>query len=310
MIADLRRRARTAAERAPALPFATAATRRVASRYFTERELEKVTIRGLTLKHSDVAFRLKGFPRPRLEPVRVPEDPWLRQRIASAPPDERTWELVAFLKVRRLNTPEEVIERARTGDLYDESYFTKRGGGAPYVGYPYEYNGGMNDAAPLAEALVETYAPQRALDVGAATGELVRELQRRGVDAHGIDFSRWAVDHRVTDTVVHGSATELPWEDGSFDLVTSQDFMEHIHPDDLPKVMAEQVRVLKPGGRAVHLIPFYDFDEPVQVDAHLCQASQRWWSGFLRGIEGLEIVREPSGSPRSRLDHYYELRRV
>jgi hypothetical protein len=84
--------------------------------------------------------------------------------------------------------------------------------------------------------------------------------------------------------------------------------MEHVHPDDLPAVLREQVRVTKPGGRMVHLIPFYDFDPPVSIDAHLCQATRDWWMRLFGGTEGLQIVREPIDENVTRLlDYYVEL---
>jgi hypothetical protein len=45
-------------------------------------------------------------------------------------------EVAAFVKVRRLATGAR-CRPARSGELYDESCFTQRGG-APYVGYPLE----------------------------------------------------------------------------------------------------------------------------------------------------------------------------
>ncbi|MFL5757939.1 MAG: class I SAM-dependent methyltransferase, partial [Chloroflexota bacterium] len=239
----------------------------------------------------------------------VPDDPWLRDYVASLPAEQAVWEVAAFVKVRRISTPQEVVDRARTGDLYDESYFTKRGGGAPYVGYPLELNGSQGNFASLSTEINAQFKPRRLLDVGCATGHLVKALRDQGVAAEGIDFSQWAVDHAVTN-VIRGSALDLPWDDGEFDTVISQDFMEHMHPDDLPKVIAEQVRVVEPGGAIAHLIPFYDTDPPVQMDAHLCQATRDWWLRFLRGQPGIEIVHEPDESAPRILDRYVHLRRV
>jgi SAM-dependent methyltransferase len=128
------------------------------------------------------------------------------------------------------------------------------------------------------------------------------------VQCEGIDFSEWAVSHAVTP-VMQGSALDLPWDAYTFDLIVSQDFLEHMHPDDLPRVIAEQVRVARAGGRLVHLIPFYDTDPPVQVDAHLCQATQDWWMRFLRAQPGVDVVREPVEDAPELLDRYVELRR-
>jgi SAM-dependent methyltransferase len=276
-----------------------------ARHYFTEEELATGEARGDTLTMFDAVFRRDGD---RLVVESVPDDAWLRDYVASIPADQAVWEVAAFVKVRRIATPQEIIEKARSGALYDENYFTKRGGGAPYIGYPLELNGFSGNYADLASEIATMIRPQRVLDVGCATGHLVKALRDSGITTEGIDFSQWAVDNAVTP-VVQGSALELPWEPGDFDLVISQDFMEHMHPDDLPRVIAEQVRVVAPGGTIAHLIPFYDTDPPVQVDAHLCQATRDWWLRFLRAQPGVEIAHEPVEDAPAVLDRYVRMRR-
>jgi SAM-dependent methyltransferase len=277
-----------------------------AKRYFTDDELSHADARRDKLTLFDAVFRRRGD---QLVVETVPDDAWLRDYVASLPDDQAVWEVAAFVKVRRISTPQEIVKRARSGDLYDESYFTKRGGGAPYVGYPLELNGARGNFESLSGEIRTSFEPHRVLDVGCATGHLVKALRAQGIEAEGIDFSQWAVDHAVTP-VVQGSALALPWSEGAFDLVISQDFMEHMHPDDLPTVIAEQVRVVEPGGSIAHLIPFYDTDPPVQVDAHLCQATKDWWLKFLRSQPGIEVIHEPDEDAPRILDRYVHLRRT
>ena len=279
-----------------------------ARRYFSDEDLAAASYRGNELVLFDARFRLAA-DREQLEVAGYPANQWLREQAAGLPLEARVWEVVAFLKVRRLHPPEEVARRARTGELYDADYFTKRGGGGPYVGYPAAYTG-QDTVEPFlqfADAMVDRYAPRRTLDLGCATGELVAALEARGVDAWGVDISDWAVEHAVSDHVVKGTATALRWEDDTFDVVHSQDFMEHVHPDDLPAVLAEQVRVAREGGRLLHLIPFYDAEEPFGLDAHLCQASLDWWLGLFERTPGVEIVRAGVPSAGEVLDRYVEL---
>jgi SAM-dependent methyltransferase len=289
---------------------AGALTRRLARRYFTAEELRDATVNGRRLEVADAAFRLEiGRRGPRFRCVEAPQDEWLATRLQEVVDEERLWEVIAFLKVRRLNSPAQVIDRARSGELYDESYFTRRGGGGPYIGYPASVVGEGRWWENVAQELADR-GSGRVLDVGCATGLLVKALEDRGVEAAGVDVSQWAVDHAVSRSVVRGSALELPWDDASFDVAISQDVMEHMHPDDLPGVLGEQVRVVRPGGTILHLIPFYPFDPPIQVDAHLCQATEEWWTRLLQGIEGLEIVRRPDERAGRRLARYFELRRL
>lgn len=282
-----------------------------AARYLEPAELAHGQVHRGRLFIFDASFRLTRSGE--LEAVDIPDDEWLRERAASNPEPERTWEVIAFLKTRRMAPPEDVVRRARTGELYDENYFTKRGGGAPYVNYPLESDGheGIVAVAPQMAQELKDVGATRVLDMGAATGHLVREIERVGLEAAGIDISDWAIENRVTEAVVKGTALDLPFPDGHFDTITSQDFMEHMHPDDLPQVLAEQVRVTKTGAHIFHLIPYYDSDEPFQLDAHLCQASQRWWLDLFERTPGIELVRPDVGGDADRiLERHVELRRV
>jgi len=49
-------------------------------------------------------------------------------------------------------------------------------------------------------------------------------------------------------TIQHGMAGRLEFADESFDLVFSQQVLEHLHPDDVPVHFEEAFRVLRPGG--------------------------------------------------------------
>jgi SAM-dependent methyltransferase len=48
--------------------------------------------------------------------------------------------------------------------------------------------------------------------------------------------------------IVLGTADHLDFPDSSFDLVFSQQVIEHLHPEDLPGHFFECYRVLRPGG--------------------------------------------------------------
>jgi SAM-dependent methyltransferase len=49
-------------------------------------------------------------------------------------------------------------------------------------------------------------------------------------------------------SILLGTADELDFREGSFDVVFSQQVLEHLHPDDVPRHFAEAMRVLKLGG--------------------------------------------------------------
>ena len=96
----------------------------------------------------------------------------------------------------------------------------------------------------------------RGLDVGCGTGVLARQLTAAGLEMTGLDSSDGmlavAREHSPAVDLVHGSGTELPFEDGSFDLVVTVATLHHIAaPDAVRATLGELARVVKPGGRIV-----------------------------------------------------------
>ena len=92
--------------------------------------------------------------------------------------------------------------------------------------------------------------PQSILDLGSADGPSVGWLRERGHRV-GMDIDPRGL--RVGD--VCGSAMDLPFAPGSFDVVAAFDVIEHCEPE--ARVLAEVNRVLRPGGRFVMSVPAY-----------------------------------------------------
>ncbi|HEX6046167.1 MAG TPA: class I SAM-dependent methyltransferase [Pyrinomonadaceae bacterium] len=99
----------------------------------------------------------------------------------------------------------------------------------------------------------------RILDVGCGTGANLLLLSKYG-QAEGVDVSEDALAFcraRGLDKVRLGAGEELPYEDGTFDLVTAFDVVEHMD-DDLAG-LTEMRRVLRPGGRVLLFVPTFMF---------------------------------------------------
>jgi len=99
----------------------------------------------------------------------------------------------------------------------------------------------------------------RVLEIGCGAGGMLGPLQRYGA-VHGIDIDRECVEfcrRRGFQRVLCGSGYELPFADGTFDLVCLFDTMEHI-PDDA-QALREVKRVLAPGGRVFVSVPAYQW---------------------------------------------------
>ncbi len=111
-------------------------------------------------------------------------------------------------------------------------------------------------AAAVAEfALADARNVHDVLDVGTGTGLVLRALRERdpSLSLTGIDLSNGMLEvarEALPDAVlVQGDATALMFGDGEFDLVTCVTSL-HLFPDARAAI-AEWVRVLRSGGRAV-----------------------------------------------------------
>lgn len=224
------------------------------------------------------------------------------------------------------------LHRALDDDVYGGGYF-----GAdrdPYdrmglSGYE-RYDRDTSNANSAAYLLWRFFDVQRTLDVGCATGFVVEALRELGLDAEGTDVSQYAVDHAAVGArghVRYGNLLErLPVRDGSFDLVTALEVLEHLPPESIPSALGELRRVTR--GWLVCTIPSFgpnangpggwmnakvrpevldeyiargpEFDGPIPhddlfldargepIEGHLTIASFRWWT---RQFEAAGFVR-------------------
>lgn len=136
-----------------------------------------------------------------------------------------------------------------TPDYYDEEYYTK--GTKSHYGYqgllPYTHQAYLLLARKRALAYKFMFNPIRALVVGCALGYLVQALREVGVEAYGVDISRWAIDHAdetVKPYLTRGDACDMHfYADGSFDLVIAENVLEHIPMPGLLRAISECCRV-------------------------------------------------------------------
>ncbi|MBN8871187.1 MAG: methyltransferase domain-containing protein [Solirubrobacterales bacterium] len=92
------------------------------------------------------------------------------------------------------------------------------------------------------------------LDVGCGTGVLAGRLAAAGFDVTGVDPSAGMLAEARRQVsgaeFVEGSGTDLPFEDGSFDLTLCVAVMHHVaDPADVERTLAEMVRVTRSGGQ-------------------------------------------------------------
>lgn len=95
---------------------------------------------------------------------------------------------------------------------------------------------------------------------------------------------------------------DLPFEDGSFDVVLSMDAVEHFSLDDGARYMAELSRVCRRGGR---LFGSSAFPETRWGATRLCQTNPHHLYVYARE-EMLELLRSSFGTPLLVTRHYFQ----
>ncbi len=149
---------------------------------------------------------------------------------------------------------------------------------------------------------------RKALEVGSGGGYISEEIARMGFGMTGVDPSersiKAAAEHAAAAGLAiryeQGSGESLPYPDGAFDAVFCCDVLEHVR--DLPKVVAEIARVLKPGG-----VFIYDTINRTWISklvaTKVCQTWKRWafmpanlhvWEMFIKPRE-LKLLLRTNG---------------
>ncbi len=134
-------------------------------------------------------------------------------------------------------------EHVRVAREYGQAYFD----GAREYGYGgYRYDGRWIAVAGDIVAHFGLRPGDRVLDVGCAKGFLVKDLMAQGIDAYGLDVSRYALMQCAPEVVgrLHlGDARELPFPAASFAAVLSINTLHNLERADCIRALREVQRV-------------------------------------------------------------------
>jgi SAM-dependent methyltransferase len=153
-------------------------------------------------------------------------------------------------------------------------------------GTPYERNEHWTAFfGGVADRIVKELRPRSVLDAGCAMGLLVEQLYRRGVDARGVDISKYAitqVHESVADRCSVASLVEPL--DGRYDLVVCIEVVEHMWPDDARTAIAN---LCAAGDRVLFSSSPWDYAEPTHLNV---QPPEDWSAefaghGFFRNLD-------------------------
>nr|WP_169308112.1 class I SAM-dependent methyltransferase [Oscillochloris trichoides] len=141
------------------------------------------------------------------------------------------------------HTPTETDEQSAYDDLYNNDKLVQRD--SHYLWF-------------LKRLLHYAPPPAKLLDISCGEGDFLNFAQKAGYDALGIDFSIAAVQKSYSRfhesiSALTANAQKLPFANGSFDVVTNIGSLEHYF--DPEEAVSEMVRVLRPGGKALVLLP-------------------------------------------------------
>lgn len=139
--------------------------------------------------------------------------------------------------------------------------------------------------------------PKNCLDVGCGTGRLVYLLRKLGIEAYGIDISKYALKRTRQESQPYlklGDITKIPFEDNTFDLVVTFDVLEHIERPKLKKAVDETIRVSQKW--ILHKIYTYENNWITFFHhkdfSHISVLSQNFWLNLFKSLDTVAIVRK------------------
>lgn len=141
----------------------------------------------------------------------------------------------------------------------------------------------------------------RLLDVGCGNGLYLHAFQRLGWEAHGVEISATVAEQTRRTlglNVVGGVLEDAKFPDGSFDVVTLFNVLEHLR--EPVGTLREVYRILKKDGIVVMALPnfrslgaliFRSYWFPLELPRHLYQFTPATLGALLARVGGMRLVK-------------------
>lgn len=131
--------------------------------------------------------------------------------------------------------------------------------------------------------------PRTVLDIGCGVGHLVYYLRKLGIEAYGIEVSKYALSKAnsgIRKYLTNGDILNLPYKDKQFDTTVSINVLEHINTNKLSRALNECNRVCR--RYIIHKIyteenswiKRYHGSDPSHVSVY----KRIWWSNLFKRL--------------------------
>ncbi len=137
---------------------------------------------------------------------------------------------------------------------------------------------------------------KKVLDVGCAYGGFVLSCLLDSVDAWGCDISTFTTSKEqlihpiLKDKLFPCPAHDMPFPDNEFDIVISEQVLEHIPEDKAEKSVSEILRIVKVGGHIRCSGIFGEKPPPDYVDdpTHINIQLKKYWQDLFDKYNGMD----------------------
>jgi len=175
--------------------------------------------------------------------------------------------------------------------IYDRDYFETN---LKTASQPYSYDNKRHHCEILLNTLAHL-KPKKVLDIGCAKGFLVYLFNQKGIQAFGIDVSRYALESapdKIKDrlSVVNIESDRFPHEEEYFDLIIGLDTLEHL--GNFENMLKECDRVLKRGGYLFFTTPVPRSWDATHDITHINIHPREFWIKLFRQYGFLPLDRE------------------